>query len=403
MKTLIIDPRIAGIAGDMMVAALVDLTGSETPVATVAEAIRRLPACRRFDASVRQVESGGIGARQLDIHIDENRLSHPEDLLNAIHTVAEAVGLSKKRRGLAICITEDLIRAETRVHRSHVHLHEVGSLDTVFDVTGTLLILEKSGFLDGPIYGMPPKLGNAVISMAHGNIASPAPATLEILCRHQLPFAESHENMELTTPTGAAILANITHKILDSYPAMTPIRTGYGAGQKQLPHGPNVLRLVEGRTGAPDHDRVVMLQTNLDDTTGEILGYTLTRLIEEGAVDVWIENAIGKKNRPVQILTALCQWSDYPHLSRVIMEQTGTLGLRVIEAGKIMARRETRTCTVRIEGQTHEVRIKVSTAGERRLHAKPEFDDIRAIAERHGLPPRQVAEAVMRQTDSDLK
>lgn len=393
-----IDPRISGMAGDMMVAALIDLTGSDVLVDELCRAIRQLPACRSFEVGIQQVQSGGIGARQLNIHIDEERLGHPEDIFKAINFVAREVGLSERGRQLTVSIADDLIEAETRVHQSrHVHLHEVGSLDTVFDVAGSVLILEKNGFLDGRIYGIPPKLGNGVISMAHGNIPSPAPATLDILCRHRLPFSESREDLELTTPTGAAILANVAHEIMDGYPAMTPIRTGYGAGLKQLPHGPNVLRLVEGSTRSLDQDRVLMLQTNIDDASGEILGYTLIRLLEEGAVDAWIENAIGKKNRPVHILSVLCRYADYPRLSQVVMDQTGTLGLRVMEAARVKAQREEIVRDVQIAGQSHEVRIKVSKSGERLIHTKPEFECIRVIAEQHGLPLRQVAEEVKRQ------
>jgi len=398
MKTLLIDPRISGMAGDMMIAALVDLTGSEALIDELCRAIRQLPACRCFDVGLQQVQSGGIGARQLDIHMDEERLDRPEDIVNAINSVAREVGMSEQGRKLAVSIADDLIEAETRVHQSdHVHLHEVGSLDTVFDVAGTVLLLEKQGFLDGRIYGLPPKLGNGVISMAHGNIPSPAPATLDILCRHQLAFSESRENLELTTPTGAAILANVVHGILDGYPAMTPVRTGYGAGLKQLPHGPNVLRLVEGHTQTLDHDRVVMLQTNIDDASGEVLGYALNRVLEEGAVDAWIENAIGKKNRPVHIFSVLCRWNDYPRFSEVIMEQTGTLGLRVMETARVKAQREEIVRDIQIAGRSHPVRIKVSKAGERLIHVKPEFEDVRAIAEDHGLPFRQVADEVRRQ------
>jgi uncharacterized protein (TIGR00299 family) protein len=396
MKALVIDPKIAGIAGDMLLASLIDLTGSTDLLDPLAEAIAGLDHCRHFSFTAEEADAGGIAAVRLDIRIDEERSGDGDGLRQSLLEVADAVGLPERARTRGLAVLDSLVAAEAKLHRTGFHLHEIASVDTIFDILGSLLILEDRGYLDGVIYATPPALGGGYIRMDHGEIASPAPATLEILCRHRLPYASLPVEMELTTPTGAALLAAIAEEIVDPYPAMTPIRVGYGAGTRTTPGRPNVLRVVEGETVPVPRRRVVMLETNLDDISGETIGYTIERMMDEGAIDVFVTQAIGKKNRPVSIFSVMVNESDVDRMIAALMDETGTLGVRISEVPKVVAHRSKERIPVTIDGRTFPVRVKTSTLDGRVVARKPEYDDLAAIARELRMPLRTVDETVRR-------
>ena len=165
----------------------------------------------------------------------------------------------------------------------------------------------------------------------------------------------------MTTPTGAAIFSNITDRIVDSYPPMTPLRVGYGTGSRSVNGRVSVLRVAEGMNFDVIQDRIIMLETNLDDVPGETVGYTIEKLREAGAVDVFVTTASGKKNRPVQILHIITNQQDYPFLMEILMVETGTLGVRILDIPRLVAHRTRQIMRVTIEGEVFDVGIKTST------------------------------------------
>jgi uncharacterized protein (TIGR00299 family) protein len=396
MKVLVIDPKIAGIAGDMLLASLIDLTGAPESLEPVADAIRGLDGCRQFRYEAEEVTAGGITATRLTIRIEEERAKNDGDLRTALLAVADEVGLSGLARSRALAVLDALAGAEARLHRSGFSRHEIASVDTIFDIIGTMLLLERSGFLEGSIVATPPALGGGSIRTEHGEIPGPAPATIELLARHRFPYASVPIDTELTTPTGAALLTQLSERIVDPYPAMIPIRIGYGTGTRPVPGRPDLLRVVEGESLPPGEDRIVMLETNLDDVSGETIGYTVERLLDEGAVDVFVIPALGKKNRPVSVISVMATESREDHLIRVLMEETGSLGVRVREFRKVVADRMKETVPVTIDGRTFAVRVKTSTVDGRPIAIKPEYDDTRAIARELNLPLRFVDDEVRR-------
>ncbi len=398
MKALVIDPKIAGIAGDMLLASLIDLSGSSDLLDPLVGAIAGLDHCRHFSFNPREVDAGGITAVRLDIRIDEHRSGDDGDLRQSLLEVADTIGLPERARKRALSVLDDLVAAEAKLHRTGFHLHEIASVDTIFDILGSLLILEDLGFLDGVIYATPPALGSGFISMAHGEIACPAPATLEVLSRHRIRFSSLPVEMELTTPTGAAILAAVAEKIVDPYPAMTPIGVGYGAGTRLIDGRPNILRVVEGEVASAARRRVVMLETNLDDISGETIGYVVERLMDEGAIDVFVTQAIGKKNRPVSIFSVMVNERDTDRMLTLLMAETGTLGVRIQEVPKVVAHRSKELISVTVDGRAFPVRVKTSTLDGQVIARKPEHDDLAAIARDLNVPLRYVAETVRRQT-----
>jgi uncharacterized protein (TIGR00299 family) protein len=401
MKVLVIDPKIAGISGDMLIAALVDLTGAREVPPRVADALNRLEYCDQFSCTIRDVDAGGISATQLLVNREERRPANHRDMRDAMCHTADEIGLSGTAQEKACAVLDDLLAVEAKLHRNGFHLHEVASVDTLFDILSSLLILDRYGFLEGEIYATPPALGSGFTRIGDGEIACPAPATLEILSRHAIPYSSYPADMEMTTPTGAALLANIAQRILDLYPPMTPVRVGYGTGTRRITGRPSVLRVVEGTNLHAIPDRIIMLETNLDDVPGEVIGYTVERLREAGAVDVFVTPASGKKNRPVQILHIITNQLNYPRLLGILMEETGTLGVRILDIPRLVADRSRGLVRVTVNGCTFEINVKTSSVNGEVISVKPEYEDLKRIAKTLSIPLRMVDDEIRKQLPGD--
>ena len=393
MKCLVIDARLAGIAGDMLIAALVDLTGNEEPLHETAAAITDLGSCRNFSVSIEESDDSFFPAKKLQIRIEESGIDGKQGLLEAAYLVMDRIGISPAARKKAKAVFDDLLYAEKRLHRTGFSRHEIASTDTLFDVIGSIALLDSAGFFDGTIHAITPVVGAGEINVRGGKIHGPAPAVLEIFARKKIPFAGKDVDMEFTTPTGAAILANITTTVSPVYPFITPEATGYGTGTRRNNGNPsNVLRVVAGETTSAVGDSVVMLETNVDDIPGEIVGYTIERLFAEGAADVFVTGALGKKNRPVNIISVITSRRNHLRLTETLMKETGTLGVRVYEVPRLVADRTRESITVEVDNKHYPVSLKRSTVGGKLISLKPEYDDLKKIALDTGLPLRDIVE-----------
>ncbi len=348
MKVILLDPRTGGIAGDMLCAALTDLTGSADPLHTLAEAIATLPCCSMFEISIERVEDP-CSAAHLSITLEEERGGPDRDIACEMEEVIRKIGLSASAATLANAILTDLISVKNHLHPSASPKSTLASVDTIFDIIGPLAILEEAGLFGCPMYTTPPALGGGMIQTIGSEVGGPAPASLEICARHRIPVSESSLALELTTPTGAALLANLAGAVTH-FPAMTPLRIGYGAGSHKNESGPNILRVIEGEIHDLTEERIVILETNLDDTGGEVIGYTSEKLFAAGAVDVFITPAFGKKNRPVHIISVITSYEHYNELIRILMDETGTLGVRVREEPRLVADRKNEVIAVMVDG-----------------------------------------------------
>ena len=198
--------------------------------------------------------------------------------------------------------------------------------------------------------------------------------------------------MEFTTPTGAAILANVASAVSPVYPSMVPEATGYGTGTRKNNGNPsNVLRVLMGETTAAVSDSIVILETNVDDIPGEIIGYTVEKLFAEGASDVFVTGALGKKNRPANIISVITNRLNYVKLTETLMKETGTLGVRIYDVPRLVADRTREKLTISINDRQYPVSLKRSTVGGRLIALKPEYDDLKSIALETGMPLRDVA------------
>ncbi len=393
MNILVIDPKIAGITGDMFLAALADLTGSTDLLQQLADLLDGSVRSGKFSFELREVDAGGIMAKKIAVSGEKQNNRISGDLKSTAADLNCDLGLSPQAGKFAGEVLDDLIGAAGKVHPDGYN-HETGSVDILFHIIGSLLLLDKAGLLQGEIFATPPALGSGLTRIMTGEIPGPAPVTLELLSRHHVPFATLPSDDELTTPTGIAVLANIADRWVDVYPPLTPARVGYGAGSGQVQGRPAVLRVVEGTNMHVIPDHIIMLETNLDDINGETIGYTLELLREAGAVDAYVTQANGKKNRPVQILHIITDRIKYPVLLTILMEETGTLGVRVMDIPRVVADRSKTTVTVQVGGRRYNIRVKTSTLEGKIISVKPEYDDLKRIATELHLPLRWVSEYV---------
>ncbi|PRY02413.1 nickel pincer cofactor biosynthesis protein LarC [Allonocardiopsis opalescens] len=376
----------AGISGDMLLGALIDLGA---PVAGIEAAVRSTGLDGWRLTAVRAAK-GGLMATRAQVRVDDDATARPAARL--LEHVARAEPEPVAR--LAATAVRLLAEAEGALHGvdpGEVHLHEIGGLDTVVDTVGTAAALHLLGVEQ--VVSAPVVLGRGTVATAHGRLPAPAPATLALLRGAEVSWAAIAA--ETVTPTGAALLAAAGASYRPA-PPMTVRATGYGAGSRELPDRPNVLQATLGEAlgaGAAGSGAYTVLETNVDDTTGEVLGHLIGAALDAGAADAWITPAVMKKNRPAHTVHVLCRASDAPALETLVLAHTGSLGLRRTAVDRVAVERA--GTTVHVSG--HPVRIKYGP-----WQAKPEHDDVVRAAAALGVPPRTVAEEARRLAPSAL-
>jgi len=403
-RVLVIDCQLAGVAGDMMVGALLDL-GVDIPkfIKTMEAVGEYLEGCTGLGIEVEEVLRRGFSAKKLHVRAEEHghHHVHGSEIRDAIEKSIKDMGLSTRARDLALKTIDTLIEAEAKIHGespSVVHLHETGSIDTVVDIVGSVLALEELSLLkDTKIYSTPVAVGGGLFKFSHGTVPSPAPATLEILRSKEFPMVGGPINFELTTPTGAALLVNIVDEATPFYPTFKPMRTGYGSGTKDFELIPNVIRLTMGEPISYGllSDHIYVLETNLDDVTGEVIGYTIDRVMKEGAKDISVIPMTTKKNRPGYILKVITDRENVERLSMLLMEETGTLGVRMYPCSRHILARESVSMEFKMEEQDEVIHLKVSKNREGKvIQVKPEFDDAKRLAVKTGKPLREILDTL---------
>jgi uncharacterized protein (TIGR00299 family) protein len=370
----------SGIAGDMTLAALVD-SGVDPAAIKGAVGSLGLPAELTFET----VRRGGFRATYARVHAAPE---HAHRHWHHIEVIIDKSSLSASQKDLAKRIFLRLGEAEARVHGidfAKVHFHEVGAVDSIVDIVGSAVGLDLLGV--DKFEASPIPTGRGFVRAAHGRMPLPAPATAEIL--KGVPIAESQVDGELTTPTGAAIITTIAERFT-SFPAMTIETIGLGAGTKEFPDQANIVRLFVGTTQLPaSSDRIWVLETNLDDLPGEVVGYTMTKLMEAGALDAFVTPIQMKKNRPGVMISALCDEKKIPALEDILFRETTTLGIRRYPVSRHKLKREATS----VETALGPIKGKLGWLGDRPPTFSPEFDDCARIAAEKGVPLREVYEA----------
>jgi len=380
-KTAYLD-CFSGISGDMCLGALVD---AGMPLDVIREALKGLPVSG-YGLEAEKVSRAGIAATRVLVSLDEHA-HHPHRGLSDVLDIIRAGDLAKPVEEKASAVFRCLAEAEARVHNTDVdsvHFHEVGAVDAICDIVGTAAGLECLG-LEELLFSTV-SLGGGTVKAAHGILPVPAPAVAALL--KGLPTAGGPVACELATPTGAAILKALG-KPSPVWPPMRIEQVGYGAGSKEFPGWPNVLRLAVGEasTGAETQtDYIWSVETNLDDMTGEEMGFLAERLFTAGALDVFTMPIQMKKGRPGVKLTVLCAPELLAPVEEAFWRHSTTLGVRRMLLERSKLRRATQT----VATPWGEVRVKIAFLGDEMVRFEPEYEDCRRIAEAEGLSLRDV-------------
>ncbi len=295
----------------------------------------------------------------------------------------EKLTISKSAKTFAIKSIETLIRAESKIHgesEDSVHFHEAGSFDTVVDILGTAIALDDLSCFDDVIVATPVAVGGGTVTFSHGISSNPAYAVLEIFRESGIITVGGNVKDELTTPTGASILVNLATEHSEFYPPMKIQSVGYGAGKKDFELFSNVLKTVRGiPTTQLQLDTVKILETNVDDVSGEVLGNMIEKIMAHGAKDVTISSAITKKGRPTNLVSVICDSDTMNSIMELLITETGTLGVRVRTSERYIVPRSVKTVSVDIQGQSFDVRYKFRNLNNG-SHFKIESDDIKEIS-----------------------
>jgi uncharacterized protein (TIGR00299 family) protein len=409
----------AGASGDMLLGALVDAGLSLDALQSELDKLD----LAGYELEARRVQNHGLAGTRfsvLDVPPEGLEPAYPARHLSDIRHLVQSSALSESVKAKSIAVVERLGRVEASIHGvplESVHFHEIGAVDTIVDVVGFAAGLEILGV--ERVYSSPIPLGSGAIQTAHGRLPAPAPATLALLASARAPTVPHPAQTEIVTPTGAALLSQLA---TFARPSMRVRAVGYGFGQKEFPWA-NGLRVWLGEpvlgssTAGPalmhiephghshelyGHDQVVKLECNLDDSTGETLGYTMERLLESGALDVWFTPIQMKKNRPAVLLSVLSPQDRVDDLAALVMHETSTLGVRLFSpAHRLKADRRTREAST----PWGIVRVKEKWLGDRCLAVSPEYEDCARIARVSGVSlvdvmnaARQSAEAGVRES-----
>jgi uncharacterized protein (TIGR00299 family) protein len=372
----------SGISGDMTLAALFDAGVDPEAVRSVLDSFG-LP----ITLEVERVKRNGIAATFVNVVAPDQ-----EDyrFLPDVEAILNKGKMTELQRKLAMSIFRKLAEAEAAVHGmpvEKVHFHEVGALDSIADIAGAAVALDLLNVERITCRSVPP--GSGTVKCAHGLMPVPAPATAVLL--RGMPLAKAPVTGELVTPTGAAILATVVNEFTDQ-PAMTVEQIGCGAGRKDFIEQPNVLRMFVGTSGAAvaaETDTVTVLETNLDDVPGEIVGYCIERLFAAGALDVFTVPIQMKKNRPGVLLSAIAKPDSAAALEAILFRETGTFGIRRHSASRSKMSRD----PVTVPTRWGPVQAKRGWHGDLEV-VTPEYEDCARVARENDVPLREVYRAV---------
>lgn len=410
----------SGMSGDMFLGALID---AGVPSELFEDTVKALNVGARLEIS--RVNRSGISATKVDVlvhgekelprevyweqqaHKHKHEHGHKHDQshghehkhghgrsLNEIKRIISATTISDRAKHTAIAIFQALGEAESKVHNvdiESIHFHEVGAVDAMVDISCAAVGAEALGVDE--IVCSPLNVGGGTVKCAHGTLPVPAPATMELL--KGAPVYSSGINVELVTPTGAAVVKTLAKRFA-SFPPMKIEKTGYGAGTRDFPDHANVVRLTVGdsdqsRAAGTVDEKIMVLEANLDDLNPQVFGYVMDRLLEEGALDSFGIPVLMKKNRPGIVLTALCRPQDSARLTKLIFTETSTLGVRQREENRQVLQRK----WVTVSTQWGEVRLKIASMNGTTTNYAPEYEDCRRIATQQHVPLKTVMQEAL--------
>ncbi len=382
---LVIDSQVAGVSGDMLLCGLVNIGANRSKIIDgirSAESLCKGVKIKKIDFP--DVKKNSLQATELLLEIDDDVHERKGiEIKEIIEKSAEKLKISESAKTFAVKTIETLIHAESKIHgepEDSVHFHEAASFDTVVDILGTAIALDDLDCFDDDIVVTPVAIGGGTVTFSHGISSNPTYAVLEIFRESGIITAGGNVKDELTTPTGASILVNLAKECSEFYPPMKIQSVGYGAGQKDFEGFSNVLKIVRGVASTKlQLDTVKILETNVDDVSGEVLGNMIEKIMAHGAKDVTISSAITKKGRPTNLVSVICDSDTMNSIMDLLVTETGTLGVRVRTSQRYIVPRAVKTISVEIQGQSFDVRYKTRELNNG-SHFKIESDDIKEIS-----------------------
>jgi len=381
----VIDAQVAGVSGDMLLCSLVNIGANKSKIIDgirSAESLCKDVKVKKIDLV--EVKKNSLLATELLLEIDDD--AHERKGIEIKEIITKSVGqlkISESAKTFAVKSIETLIHAESKIHgepEDSVHFHEAASFDTIVDLLGTAIALDDLGCFDDDIVVTPVAIGGGTVTFSHGTSSNPAYAILEIFRESGIITVGGNVKDELTTPTGASMLVNLVKECSEFYPPMKIQSIGYGAGQKDFEGFSNVLKVVRGIASTKlQLDTVKILETNVDDVSGEVLGNMIEKIMTHGAKDVTISSAITKKGRPTNLVSVICDSDTMNSIMDLLVTETGTLGVRVRTSERYIVPRAVKTLSVNIQGQSFDVRYKIRGLNNG-SHFKIESDDIKEIS-----------------------
>jgi len=384
----------SGISGDMCLGAIVD---AGVPLKALEKELKKLPVTG-YRLSMKKVERGHLKACKVSVVIKPGLAVQAGKTWRDVRKIIQDSALPQdiKQKGLSVFKT--IFEAEAKVHGGNfrtVHLHELGAVDCMIDVFGTIIGLNLLGVKR--IFSSPINVGSGFVRTETGVLPVPAPATAEIL--KNVPVYSHHVHAELTTPTGAAIIKELSSGHGDM-PLMDIEKIGVGAGDRDFRHWPNVLRIFIGTSQSPapvrykttiPEEKVIVIETNIDDMNPQVFEHVIDMLYKAGSLDVYLTQVIMKKGRPGVKLTALCDEERKEALMKIILRETSSIGLRYYETRRRVMQREIKT----VDTKFGKIRVKFSKLGDKIIKAAPEYEDCRKIAQQFSIPLIEVMKIIV--------
>lgn len=409
MKILYIDATNSGISGDMFLTALLGLVPNPENILKELHKLKDfLPDVSKLNLDLIEITRSGIKINKLQLDLKEKKNHRNASVLKtSLNKFLNANNFTDEAKNYANNVLKSLINAEADVHKKlnkNFHLHELSSVDTLIDIIGVTRALETIGAFnkDFKIVCSKLPLGGGTVNSAHGILPVPAPATLKILEKSSLIVHSGPIEAELVTPTGAALLTNLNPENL-SYD-MHLEKVVYSTGQKEFDDFINVLRLFFGNLEVTEDSEksflqkyfepVTLLETDVDDISGEILGNFIKNIEKENILDIHIIPSITKKNRPGHVIKILCHPRNQFELMEKVIEELGTLGVRFSTINRVCVERKFEKRSIEINGNTHNLKYKISyidsESGRKIVNIKPEYGDIKRISEESGLTLKEI-------------
>ena len=402
-KIAIIDSQVSGISGDMLLSSLVDAGADKQKV------LNAILACQNYlkGSKIKHVDfirttQNGFSATQFQLKYNDSvSQRRGMEMYRSLGLCCDSLKMQQRAKTFVLESFKTILKSESIIHGEKIntiHLHETSSIDTFADLIGSAIALDDLGLFDSRIYSTGVGVGGGYFKFSHGITSNPSSAVLEIFKERQFTLLGGTVLEELTTPTGAAMLVNLASETINYYPSFSPEKLGYGAGQKKFKDVPNILRLVIGRSSLISKagtDTVHLLETNVDDVSGEVIGNLIDVLTKAGALDVVAIPGISKKNRPMYVIRVMTDQSKMNKMMDLLLSESGSLGARTQELQRFMLSRTVLSVQVDIDDKQFNVHVKIAKDKMgNTISIKPEFEDIKVIALQLEMPFKRTMDLV---------